>query len=304
MIFDCFNMKKIIFLTNVCLLLLAAIPCLISAQEPGYQIGPRDVISIDIYAGGEKQQAVVVSVDARGMINVPFIGPLKVDGLTLSELRSLIAEPLAADYFVNPEVILHVKEYKNLYYYISGAVTSPGLYETSSKITLMQLIAKAGGVLPSRGDVGYILRNAAQQIQDGKNLETLMSEQAKEEVDLKKLLEQVDMSQNVQLQSGDVVYISVKDENEIEEEKPSVYVEGEVKSPGAYVYKHGMTALNACILAGGFSKYAAPNRTRIIRKKDGRQLIIEINLDEVKKGIKKDVEIEPGDLIHVPESWF
>ncbi|MGE0084857.1 MAG: SLBB domain-containing protein [Desulfococcaceae bacterium] len=298
------NIKTFAALTGFWLLLAA--PCLICAQEAGYQIGPRDVISIEIYAGGQMQQSVVVSVDSKGMINVPFIGPVSAEGLSLSELRNRISEPLGTDYFVNPEVILHIKEYKNLYYYISGAVTSPGLYETSSKITLMQLIAKAGGVLPTRGDKAYILRNAAQQIQDGKNLETLMSERAKEkeEVDLKKLLEQVDMSQNPQLQSGDVVYISVKDENEIEEEKPSVYVEGEVKSPGAYVYKHGMTALNACILAGGFSKYAAPNRTRIIRKKDGEQIIIGINLDEVKKGTKKDVEIEPGDLIHVPESWF
>ncbi len=296
-------MKMTGVLITVCLLLLAA-PCLISAQEPGYQIGARDVISIDIYAGGEKQQAVVISVDAKGMINVPFIGPVHAAGLTLPELRTRISEPLAADYFVNPEVILHIREYKNLYYYISGAVASPGLYETSSKITLMELIAKAGGVLSTRGDVGYILRNAAQQVQDGKNLETLMSEREKEEVDLKKLLDQVDMSQNVQLQSGDVVYIPVKDENQIEEEKPSIYVEGEVKSPGAYTYKYGLTALNACILAGGFSKYAAPNRTRIIRKKEGEQIIIGINLDEVKKGKKKDVELEPGDLIHVPESWF
>jgi len=297
------NIKMAGVLISVCLLFLT-VPCLISAQELGYQIGPRDVISIDIYAGGQQQQSVVVSVDAKGMINVPFIGSVHADGLTLSELRTRISEPLEADYFVNPEVILHIKEYKNLYYYIAGAVASPGLYETSSKVTLMQLIAKAGGVLPTRGDKAYILRNAAEQIQDGKNLETLMSERAKEEVDLKKLLEQVDMMQNVMLQSGDVVYISVKDENEIEEEKPSIYVEGEVKSPGAYTYKYGMTALNACILAGGFSKYAAPNRTRIIRKKDGKQVIIEINLDEVKKGIKKDVELEPGDMIHVPESWF
>ncbi len=292
-------------LSGIAAVIFLMLPVSVSAQGEGYRIGHRDVLSLAIYAGGEEQQSVVVSVDTRGIINVPFIGPVKADGMTLSELQMQIREPLARDFFVDPEVILYIKEYHSLYYYISGAVASPGLYETTSKITLMQLIAKAGGVLPERQDKAYILRDAAKEVQEGEKPEDLiMKRDSREEVDLQKLLDQVDMTQNIMLQPGDVIYIPLKDENEIEEEKPSVYVEGEVRNPGAYNYKYGMTALNACILAGGFSKYAAPNRTRIIRKKEEEQLIIRINLDDVKKGRKNDVELEPGDMIHVPESWF
>ena len=270
-------------------------------QEEAYRIGPRDVLSLVIYAGGEKQQAVDLTVGEQGEINVPFIGTINAGGLTVSELHTRIFEPMAADYFVNPEINLQIKGYHSLRYYISGAVVSPGLYETHSKPSLMQLIAKAGGVIPNRGDFAYILRDATEQIQGGENLEELMSQKVREEVSLVKLLEQVDMSHNPILQSGDVVYIPIKDELK---EMPSVYIEGEVKNPGIYTFKTGLTALNACIKAGGFSKYAAPNRARIIRKKEDKQVIIKVDLDDVKRGYAKDVELEPGDLINIPESWL
>ncbi|MDM8536352.1 SLBB domain-containing protein [Desulfobacterales bacterium HSG17] len=271
------------------------------AQEEAYRIGHRDVLSLVIYAGGEQQQSVDLTVGEQGEINVPFIGTITAKGLTVSELHGRILEPLASDFFVNPEVNLQIKGYHSLRYYISGAVASPGLYEMHSKPSMMQLIAKAGGVLANRGDFAYILRDATEQIQGGEDLEELMSQKVREEVSLVKLLEQVDMSHNPILQSGDVVYIPIKDELE---ELPSVYVEGEVKNPGIYTFKTALTALNACIKAGGFTKYAAPNRTRIIRKQGEKQVVIKIDLEDVKKGHARDIELEPGDLINIPESWL
>jgi polysaccharide export outer membrane protein len=65
-----------------------------------------------------------------------------------------------------------------------------------------------------------------------------------------------------------------------------------------------MTALNACIMAGGFNEFAAPNRTKIIRQEKDRQIIIKINLNDVKKGKIPDTEMKPGDRIHIPETWL
>ena len=62
--------------------------------------------------------------------------------------------------------------------------------------------------------------------------------------------------------------------------------------------------LNACIIAGGFAQFAAPNRTRIIRKEGDKQVVRKINLNDVKKGKIADIELKPGDLIHVPETWL
>ena len=272
------------------------------AQDEAYRIGPRDVLMVAIYAGGEKQQEVYLTVSAQGEIGVPFIGPVRADGLTVTELGNRIHGPLARDYFVNPEVIVHIREYHSLRYYISGAVNTPGLYETSARATLMKLIVKAGGVLPNRGNVAYILRDAAEEVQGGGNVEELVSLKAPTKVDLNRLLDRGDMGQNISLESGDVVYIPFEKEQHIGES--NIYIEGEVRKPGVYEFQPGLTALNACIMAGGFGKYAAPNRTRIIRKDGERQKIIKINLDRVKKGKLPDVELRPGDLINVPESWL
>jgi protein involved in polysaccharide export with SLBB domain len=84
----------------------------------------------------------------------------------------------------------------------------------------------------------------------------------------------------------------------------SISVEGEVKKPGVYDYQRGITALNACIMAGGFDKFAAPNRARIIRKENDKQVIIKINLNDVKEGKIPDIELKPGDLILIPETWL
>lgn len=282
------------------LLLISAGPSL--AQDKGYRVGPRDILSLTIYAGGEMQQEVDLTVFAHGMINVPFIGSIKAEGLTLSQLEALITEPLATEYFVNPQVNISIKEYHYLQYYISGAVKNPGLYEMTSKATLMEVIAKAGGVLPERGNIAYVLRASAEQIAEGHNLENLVSQKEPIKVDLKRLLDKGDMSRNLMLQSGDVVYIPLEKALNLAESK--IYVEGEVKKPGVYDYQPGLTALNACLMAGGFDKFAAPNRTRIVRREGNRQVIIKLNLNDVKKGKIADIELKPGDLIHVPETWL
>ena len=66
----------------------------------------------------------------------------------------------------------------------------------------------------------------------------------------------------------------------------------------------GMTALNACIMAGGFDTFAAPNRAKVIRKSGDKAEVIKINLKNVKAGKTPDVRLQPGDRIHIPETWL
>ncbi len=277
-------------------------PGLSYAQNKAYRIGPRDVITLTIFAGGEKQQEVDLTVSASGTINIPFIGALTAGGLTVPELEQRITEPLAKDYFVNPEVNVVIKEYHSLQYYISGAVRSPGLYETDSKVTVMELIAKAGGVLPERGNIAYVLQASSDILSEGSDIDNLIKKKEPKKVDLKSLLDKGDMSHNTILQSGDVVYIPLEKTLNLAESK--IYVEGEVKKPGVYDFQPGLTAFNACIMAGGFSKFAASNRTRIIRKKDNEQVIIKINLEDVQKGKIPDIELKAGDRLYIPESYL
>jgi polysaccharide export outer membrane protein len=274
----------------------------LQAQDTAYHIGPRDVLTLTIYAGGERQHVSNMTVSSQGMVNVPFIGPVKAKDLTITQLEDKITKPLAADYFVNPEVNIVISEYHSLHYYISGAIGSPGLYEMKSKATLLELIAKAGGASAQHGNIIYILRPSAEQSPSKKENKNLRSDNGPLKIDLNKLVDKGDLSQNIELQSGDVVYIPLQSSQNLSESK--IYVEGEVKSPGIYTYQEGLTAFNACLMAGGFSKFAAPNRTRIIRQEGDKLVIIKIDLNDVKNGKAKDVEIKPGDRIHIPETWL
>ena len=272
------------------------------AQTASYRMGPRDVIALSIYAGGELQNQVDLTVSGKGTINVPFIGSVRAAGRTVLELETLVTKPLAKDYFVNPEVNIAMKEYHSLQYYISGAVKAPGLYEMTSEPTLLELIAKAGGVLTDRGNVAYIQRKSKGQDAKKKDIKKQANFNGAIKVDLNRLLNQGDMSQNKSLTSGDVVYIPLATGQNVSESK--IYVGGEVKQPGIFSFQPGLTALRACLLAGGFTDYAAPNRTKVIRRQGDEQVIIKINLDAVKKGNVVDVALQPGDRIEVPETWL
>ena len=57
-------------------------------------------------------------------------------------------------------------------------------------------------------------------------------------------------------------------------------------------------------MAGGFGKYSAPNRARVIRQQGDKQSVLEIDLNRVKKGEILDIELQPGDRVHIPESWL
>lgn len=288
--------------TALCLL-APLCPQASQAQTKTYRIGPSDVLSVTVFAGGEEQYKSDLTVSAQGTINAPFIGEIQAAGLTPTEVEQKITEPLARDYFVDPDVNVSVAEYHSLHYYISGAVEKPGLYETRSEFTLLELIAKAEGVLPDRGNVAYIMREAADQAAAGQNAEELAASIDPIKVDLKRLLDQGDMTVNLRLQPGDLVYIPLQKSLDVAQSK--IYVEGEVKNPGLYDFQPGMTAMNACILAGGFDRFAAPNRARIIRKtQDGKTEVIKINLEDVREGKAPDPRLQPGDRIHIPETYL
>ena len=272
------------------LLLLFLISAPAASQSAAYRLGPKDVISITITAGGDTQAQADLVVSSQGEINIPFIGSVKAAGLTISSLEEAIFTPLAQDYFVDPQVIIHMKEYHSLSYTISGAVNSPGKYELDFTPTVLDLIAKAGGVQSDRGDIAYILRDTSQDQKDPVT------------VNLSRLLDQGDITQNIKLVSGDKVYIPLG--KKLDQSKTKIYLEGEIQRPGTIDYQPGLTALSACIMAGGFDKYANPSKARVVRIENGNHKIIKVNLDKINDGEIPDFPLKPGDRIHIPEAWL
>lgn len=273
-----------------------------NTQETGYVLGSGDVLSLTIIAGGEEQAKADLVVSNAGEVNIPFIGKVKAAGLSLSDFEQKIFVPLERDYFVKPQIYLLITEYHSLSFFISGAIRQPGMYEMDFTPTVMDLIAKAGGVLSERGNIAYILPGTKRVAfdKDGNALET--SEKNPKTIDLIELLDRGDMTGNSLLTTGDTIYIPHG--NKLNQSGTKIYVEGEVKSPGVFDYQPGLTALAVCIMAGGFDKYAAPSRTRVIRNEVDGQVIIKIDLEKVTTGDLGDQVLKPGDRIHVPETWL
>jgi polysaccharide export outer membrane protein len=79
---------------------------------------------------------------------------------------------------------------------------------------------------------------------------------------------------------------------------------GAVRQPGAYGFQAGLTALKACLMAGGFTEYAMPGKVKITRLTNGLSTTINVNLDKVSKGKAIDPELVKGDRIDVGRRRF
>ncbi len=81
---------------------------------------------------------------------------------------------------------------------------------------------------------------------------------------------------------------------------------GQVKRPGTYELKGKLTVTQAISLAGGFTKLAYRNGTKVIRMEQGKPLVFQVKVREIIENGKKslDIYLIPGDLVTVPESFF
>src|SRR5215469_5856955 len=86
-----------------------------------------------------------------------------------------------------------------------------------------------------------------------------------------------------------------------------IRVLGEATEPAAIPYRDHMTLLDVMIATKGLTKYAAGNRAEIVRRDpDGKEATIRVRLsDLIKDGdITQNIEMQPGDTLIIPQSWF
>jgi protein involved in polysaccharide export with SLBB domain len=167
------------------------------AAQQSSPIGVGDILEVSFFAGGEKQEEFTSTVGANGVISCPLLGDTKVAGLTTDEVAKQLRAVLARDFFVDPQVLVNVKEY--------------------------------GG---------------------------------------------------------------------------QVFLTGEVRQPGAYPVKDGVTVLRACLLAGGFTNYASLRHVKLTRVINGQPKTTVVDLDKVKQGKLSDPLVLSGDHLDVPRRRF
>jgi polysaccharide biosynthesis/export protein len=111
-----------------------------------HQLGPSDLIAVTVYRAPEFSGEY--RVDDSGKIMMPLIGMVPVQGKTTTQLASDLRTLLSKSYYVNPDVSVALKESLSQQIVVDGSIGKPGAYPLVGRTTLMQAVARAGGVGP------------------------------------------------------------------------------------------------------------------------------------------------------------
>lgn len=260
-------------------------------EEPSfvreYRIGPKDLLEITVFELPDLNQTVRVSED--GTITLPLLKQVKVDGLTKDELEQRISSLLEEKYLQNPRVSVFIKEYQSKLVAVIGAVENPGMYELIGRLTLLQMISKAGGFKESVSNQIFVLREGEKGA-----TESIA-------IDLDDLMVNGNPKLNILLQPNDVINVPV-------DKLMSVYVFGAVRNPGKIEVKMSkrITLLQAVGNAGGLADGAKQSGIRLKRidRRTGKETEMKVNLGDIIKGKKRDIELQEGDVIIVPEGFW
>ena len=137
-----FFIKRLSLVMFSCLLLST-----ITHAQESYILGAGDKISIKVF--GQDDLSIESFLGNSGNVNYPFLGDIKVAGLSIKQVESFITQGLKGDYLINPNVYVQVIEYRP--FYIHGEVKKPGGYPYHPSMTINQAVALAGG-LTERAD--------------------------------------------------------------------------------------------------------------------------------------------------------
>jgi polysaccharide export outer membrane protein len=108
-----------------------------------FTLGPADVIRVNVWKNTDLSQTVTVGPD--GFVSLPLLGDVHVAGMTANELAHSLSSQLTS-YVVSAQVTVSVVEIRSRQVYVTGQVGRPGGYPLVAPITVLQLIAQAGGL--------------------------------------------------------------------------------------------------------------------------------------------------------------
>lgn len=300
---------------------------LISANyfENDYTIGPEDVLDIRVFGSGEFNRMVRVSI--TGNITFPYLGTVRVGGLTVEDLEFTIAGLLEEEYLQNPQVSIFIEEFNSKKVTVVGEVAegkAQVIKLRRNSTTIMNVLAEVGGLSDRAGKALYVIRPRPVQAEaDASYYNGIPSQGPLASVSLRnhpythnfttddemvmiqmqdvvtpinidELFEYRNPMANVEIFPGDIVTVP---------RGQFFFIMGEVGSPGVHSLKDGVSVLQALSMGGKFLPAAKPSKIRLIRRElDGSTTFRKVNLNKIVKGEEDDFEVLPGDVFIVGKS--
>jgi polysaccharide export outer membrane protein len=279
------NPLRLSRLLSLLSMLTFLLPAVVGAQAPppiqqdkDYIIGPEDILEVQVWGNKDLNQTVFVRPDGR--TSLPLVGEIAVAGKTVQQLQDHLTNVYEKT-VKGAVVTVIVKDIKSRPVYFIGGFGKPGVMQLTRELTLLQAISVVGGVVPNAdAEKGFLLRG-----------------DKRIPIDFNRLVQRGDLSQNPKLEPGDSIVVPLAD---------SVYVNGEVKAPGAVKYSGDLTILKALTQVGGLTPLAAGGRVDVLRGNAEKKERIRVDVDKMMRSPDEnpDIRLQPNDIIFVPQRLF
>lgn len=260
-----------------------------------YRVGAGDVLSIsvpgllernnrnrnDSYLRDDRGDTLgSFRVYTSGKILLPLVSGVEVAGLTVEEIQAKLIDVFSS-FIKKPVVTVEILEFKSQPLYLLGKFNRPGLYYLDRPTRLLHGLALGSGLSDNANLRGARLVRA-DHIQP---------------VDIYQLLYSNDYKQNVQLRSGDTIYVPGNEDQQ-------VFVFGQIKKSGAVPMDNGRLNLVQALSAAGVG--ALPyddSHIRIIRSlTPTRGQLLVVDLGKIINGQSLPLALMDGDIIYVPKT--
>ena len=224
-----------------------------------YVLGPGDEVIIDIW--GTNQATIRQTISPDGTINIPDVGMISLNGMTIKQADAYMKRKLGQIYSVDgddakSEIKLTLGNIRTIQVNMMGEVANPGTYYLSSLSNIYHALHRAGGV----SDLGSL--REIQLIRKGKVVAT---------VDIYDFIRDGKMNETI-LEEGDIINVPAYD--------ILVDISGNVKRPMSYELKEGETLADLIDYAAGFTGDAYSKNLRLIRRNGSEYQIFTIDQPE------------------------
>jgi protein involved in polysaccharide export with SLBB domain len=206
---------------------------------PDYVLGPGD--NLVVFVSGASDASWPLTLDREGKVFLPRVGSTFLWGLSFADAEALVRARLATVYR-DARVQVSMGRVRAIEVFVLGAVAGPGKTTLTGMATAFHALAAAGGP----GPLGSL-----------RDIRVLRDRQEVARLDLYPFLLEGDRSQDVRLQSGDVVFVGLA--------RARVGVQGAVTRPGVYEHDGPLPLSRLLAYAGGPTAFADLSRVRIER---------------------------------------
>jgi polysaccharide export outer membrane protein len=295
--------RVLLFLVCIAALAGAGLTQTPAAAEPqqGYLIGPGDEITAKVL--GEPQFDFVATVDQDGRIEVPFVDqPINATCRSERDLRSEVSK-LLSKYLRSPQVSIRVTQ-RNSRPPVSvyGEVREQQRVTLTRRAYLLDMLSFAGGVTEKSGGMIQVFRTKPPMCSEGGLSADWKAEAADSGLSVpSRLYSLASLRQgmeeaNPEIFPGDIIVV---------QKAAPVYVTGEVIRPSELsIPEGGLPLTQAIAMASGITREAKTKNVKIYRRKQNspQPEVLAVNYDQIRKGIEKDVMLEPFDIVEVDKA--